>query len=237
MVLNRIPKQWFWSFGLPIILGIVFIILNAYALAQPIVENDLITLIFILSVGGVAFGFVFLIIIYALIIIGELKILHNDIKDGKSTSTRVLSKKNIRRYIEIQTLNNDIWEVDVSLKRKWLPTEIKPNVEDFISALSFSEPHCGLCKANIEMEYSHGNTGSYRCSNFDCKNSERKIPAGHKKALKSTIENQYAGAIRNDYDSYWEIYTAKYLELTDGKPEEYQDPLEDSSSTIGSIER
>lgn len=223
LVLNRIPKGWFYSSMSSLILGFFFLIINSIAFAQPIVNEMLIGLIFLVSVVLIILIFLILIIKYVLLTIEEKNEKDLDLVTAKPIK-KTASKKNIRRHIELQTLNNNLWEIKVSVKRKWWPSEQMPNIEDFLKALEFSEPYCGLCKSNIESNYSSSIRYS-RCSNFECKNSNEQIPSTVVSQLKSTLENQFAGDIRNDYEKYWDIYTTIYLGITDGKPEEFQDPI------------
>jgi hypothetical protein len=224
MVLSRIPKQWFWSFGFPIILGVIFIVLNAYILAQPIVENDLITLIFILSVGGVVVSFVLLLIIYSLIIIGELNVQVSQVGIVNQKETIEIKKKNIHHNIELYAINRSLWEVKTSVRRKWLPSQPKPDVEVFLEAIKYSPPHCGVCKADLESHWDV-RTKFYRCSSRDCENHKKRISEDERDNVMTLFKNQFARDIRNDYKKYWILYSEEYLRLTDGKPEDFKDPV------------
>ncbi len=145
LVLNRIPKGWFYSSMSSLILGFFFLIINSIAFAQPIVNEMLIGLIFLVSVVLIILIFLILIIKYVLLTIEEKNEKDLDLVTAKPIK-KTASKKNIRRHIELQTLNNNLWEIKVSVKRKWWPSEQMPNIEDFLKALEFSEPYCGLCK-------------------------------------------------------------------------------------------
>jgi len=224
IVFNRIPKKWFSTLGTIVFTNIFFI---PWLLNQPIEGLPRILVIIGISLGVIIFYFTVMTIVYSLQIIKELNAAIENQGHIRSTDIVIKKKDKLRSHIEIHTIISDgLWEIKVSVRRRWLPSEPRPNVEDFIESIKYSEPHCGLCHSNLEHGYLFGHSrGGNKCTNPECENSRKILIVMSLYDQCKDVANQFAGQVRSDYDKYWELYKSTYQEITNGKPEKYQAPL------------
>lgn len=147
-----------------------------------------------------------------------------EIKPEKSFSKDQIKikKKTIPYEFELEVINYNFIEYTVLIKRRWLPTEEKPGVEDFLEAISFSKERCGECQSDFYVDY--GSYNWYSCINKNCKN-EKKIIENELFKYRSIAQTQYMGKIRNSYEKYWNTYNKIYDKFTNKNYEEYKDPV------------
>lgn len=129
-------------------------------------------------------------------------------------------KKKLSYRFELQTLSNEIAEITVYVQRRWLPNDARPTVEEFLDSLEYTDPRCSQCHSDFRTNYS--GVTSYECPLPSCKNKQR-IYKNDMFHMTQNAKAQFAGSVRRDFDHYWDVYVSTYLELTGGKPEEYQD--------------
>lgn len=159
------------------------------------------------------------------------KILQFNLSTLHSTSNKNLEikKKKLPNKFELEIINynskmiyHNLIEYTVFIWRKWLPSEQKPGIEEFLSAIDLSEERCGKCHSNFYIEYRTYN--SYTCINPKCDNNEEMIESNLFRH-RSMVFSQYKGTVRNDYSKYWEMYKKIYDSYTNKDYNKYESPI------------
>lgn len=150
---------------------------------------------------------------------------HNDrshlLTAEKNLIIPIKEKKYIPHQFELETLNHNLVEYTVFIKRKWYPNETIPGIESFINELGFSKPRCGICHSDFYVN--HGAVESVECKNPDCKNKSR-VYSSDLYSVNKQIETRFKGTVRNNFHKYWEKYQNIYDEFTKKNYEDYYEP-------------
>jgi hypothetical protein len=145
-----------------------------------------------------------MIIYFSLKTITELQIQIDQFNQKPSEKQTILKKALPYRDMSVGTFKTSDIEVDIQAKII-LEEQIKPDIENFLKRIDIGNPYCPKCsrpldewKSNWEANFAQI---GYKCSSC---NTQRE---GDTLALLYDIH----GLIRSDYDSYWNIYSKKFI--------------------------
>lgn len=143
--------------------------------------------------------------------------------DGKKTfQSKIIKKKKLPYKFELETINYNFIEYTALIKRRWLPTEEKPGIEEFIDAIEFSKERCGKCHSDFYIN--HGVYSWYSCKNPDCENNKKMMDTEIQQTKRLAF-SKYKGDVRTNYSKYWEMYKNIYDRYTKKNYSEYEDPF------------
>lgn len=201
-----------------ILLAIVGNLLYQYISLNKIVISF--QALFFIVVIFVSFSLVILLLGYILALHRIAAHSHKTDNNPKPKILKNKEKKKVPFQFEIEIINFKIIEFTIFVKRKWYPDENKPDVEDYIKEIEFSEPRCGICHSDFYVSYS--SVKSYECKNSTCENNKVIYEREMYPFIKQ-IEAEFKGKIRNNFDTYWKKYVTKYDEFTNKKYHDYWD--------------
>ena len=201
IVFGKIPKRIFYIIYIVIILSCI--VRYAYDVFVNNVNSDLSNLVWKLIIPLVIISialFVILFLYQYFKLINEF-ILSKDYETKKNTENPKLL---------LEDITNKRYEMTSFIERKW-KKKVKPNTEEFIDSLSFSELRCA-CKYNFTYVTEPGILGSiyyYFCSNPECKINTERISEFNLKEARRSLVNNYKGRVRNQFEKYFELYKSK----------------------------
>lgn len=137
--------------------------------------------------------------------------------------------KSLPANFELETIQKDNYEWVFKIGRYFYP-DSTPDIDKFIDAIEMSKTRCVLCKSDIENNVSFGfptpKKRGARCPNRECELYEKLNLEYEFEDLEKQEEIKFISAVRKNFDKYWKIYCKKYDEATNGKYDEFVDPIE-----------
>lgn len=127
----------------------------------------------------------------------------------------VESKKTLPyRQVSLGTLGSKELDVDIQAEIE-LEDQIQPDIENFLKRIGIGVPYCPKCSRPLE-ELRTTWMADFAQIGYECKSCNTQKMSERKDLLKDV----YA-LIRSNYGYYWDIYSKKVQQLTNGKPHEY----------------
>ncbi len=218
-IFRMIPKKGIKSMLLLIIGFIVHRSLSTYFFNETFFEINKLARTTLIMIGLVVAYFLVAFLFQAIRYARALEA--SQPEEIKNIISPKSNKRKLSNRLELQSFSNNLVELVVYVERRWLPDDAIPSVEEFIDALRYTDPLCSKCHCNFKVNYR--SIKSYQCPTPSCSNKQS-IYDNDMFNMIEIAKAQFSGKIRSNYPKYWEMYISTYLMLTDGKPENYEEP-------------
>ena len=171
-----------------------------------------------------------LISIFISLFITVYKLIHelntNENKKPSAYIIEPIKKNKLPDYLDLKTEILNGIQYNVKIVRCFYPDD-KAGMEKFLEVIRIKNVLCSECKSDISRQFNQDRRFYvYTCSNKICKNHMKQgfTDLQYKDFLVQFL-TQAKSEIRQDFNKYWDIYLKDYKTLTDGKYEEYYEPI------------
>ena len=136
--------------------------------------------------------------------------------------------KSLPANFELETIQKENFEWVFKVGRYFTP-DSKPEEDKFIEEIDMSKTRCIKCKSEIIKGVS---TGFYnrkeryaQCPNQECELNKKLVSDYELENIEEQENLKFISSVRLDFDKYWQIYCRKYNKITNGKNDEFVQPI------------
>ena len=208
--LKLVFKKWYtWLFWLPV-LDLFFPINKIKYLEWYKVEHGIIIVILVFLFAAIT-------------VIKEFNVIDCEIDQKPKNNLKQLPAN-----FELETIQKDNFEWVFKVGRYFTP-DSKPEEDKFIEEIEMSKTRCIKCKSEIIKGVSPGfyNTKERytQCPNQECELNKKLVSDYELENIEEQENLKFISSVRLDFDKYWQIYCRKYNKITNGKNDEFVQPI------------
>lgn len=158
----------------------------------------------------------------AIVVIKELNI--SDFKIDERPKSYL---KPLPANFELETIQKENFEWIFKVGSYFTPDSM-PEEDRFIEEIEMSKTRCKNCKNEIKKNISTGYNprAQYaQCPNQECELHEAVKNEYELESLEEQEKLKFISSVRLDFDKSWQIYCRKYNKITNGKNDEFVQPI------------